>query len=88
MQMPMKVWRPDGSTVKAMSIASDADHFGNLVAEGHLDQSEYWPSMARSARADATRSHEMWRRLKRKIEQERFEATFPQRWLADIEDLK
>jgi len=42
----MKVWSPDKGMTKQMSIANDADHIGNKVAEGDLSKEVYWETLA------------------------------------------
>ena len=44
-EVKLKVWHPDKGTYRVLSIASDRDHIGNLVAEGHIPQEHYWDEL-------------------------------------------
>jgi predicted component of type VI protein secretion system len=47
MEVSMKVWRPDGTTVRVGSIASTQDHVGHMVAMGDLPPDGFWQEVAR-----------------------------------------
>lgn len=77
----MKVWHPTAPLKRVDTIAGDDDHFGNLVAEGFMDESEYYPMLVRSARGDAKRERAKWLALRTAVETEAYAAGWIARWL-------
>lgn len=46
-EMPLSVADEDGTIRNVMSIASNEDHVGNLIAEGHVAEKDRWREVAR-----------------------------------------
>ena len=65
--IPMKVWKPDGTTYKTKTIVGQDEYVGNLVAEGKLSPEEYYPELVRILLAQQTALFRQWRIAKDEI---------------------